>query len=276
MFSVTQLANATPRPRRITAVLALLAVTSLVEAFIPQPTQAQTNLKTLHTFRGLVGSDGSSPMFPLIRDSAGNVYGTTLYGGNRSCATNGCGTVFKVDSHGTETVLYRFTGGTDGEYPKAGVVRDSAGNLYGTTSQGGDLSCANGSGCGTVFKIDSVGNKTVLYTFAGGTDGSSPLGGLLRDAGGTLYGTTQGGGVYSEGTVFKVDAAGRETVLYSFPGGTGGASPNGGLVLDSSRNLYGFTQYGGNSTCGRGCGTVFKLEWNCLQIGFDRDSDFFI
>src|SRR5208282_3849903 len=97
------------------------------------------------------------------------------------------GVVFKVDPSGNETVLYTFTGGADGGYPLAGVIRDSAGNLYGTTNGGG------ASGAGVVFKVDTSGNETVLYTFTGGSDGGSPWGGVIRDSKGNLYGTADVG-----------------------------------------------------------------------------------
>jgi uncharacterized repeat protein (TIGR03803 family) len=129
----------------------------------------------------------------LVRDSAGNLYGTTLAGGNLAC---GCGVVFKLNTTGKETVLHRFTGGADGRNPGlAGLVRDSAGNLYGATATGGFTGgvCAP-NGCGTVFKLDTTGKKTVLHSFTGKADGAYPDAGLVRDAAGNLYGTTYSGG----------------------------------------------------------------------------------
>ena len=155
------------------------------------------------------------PYGGLIRDSKGNLYGTTNGGG-----ASGAGVVFKVDTSGNETVLYSFTGGADGGYPLAGVIRDSAGNLYGTTNGGG------ASGAGVVFKVDTSGNETVLYSFTGGADGGFPLWVVLaRDSAGNLYGTTAGGGASGAGVVFKVDTSGNETVLYSFTGGADGGNP---------------------------------------------------
>jgi len=157
----------------------------------------------------------------------------------------------------TFTLLYTFTGGTDGRTPLGGVILDAAGNLYGTTSQGGNLACS--LGCGTVFKVDRAGNETVLYSFAGtgAGDGEYPNAALVRDAAGTLYGTTVGGGASGYGTVFKLDTTGKETVLHSFSGATGdGASPYGGVVRDGQGNLYGTTEAGGTSNYG----TVFKLD----------------
>jgi uncharacterized repeat protein (TIGR03803 family) len=203
--------------------------------------------KVLHQF---VWSDGDGPS-GLIRDEAGNLYGTTsAYG------PNGYGTVFEVSASGELATLYSFTGGADGGSPIAGVIRDAAGNLYGTTEYGGD------GGGGTVFKLDPTGHFSVLYSFTGGTDGGGPVG-LIRDQAGNLYATTVFGGDlscdsgYGCGTVFKLDSAGKETVLHSFTGGAdGGYTRSGGsLVRDKSGNLYGTTEFGGAS----GGGTVFKL-----------------
>jgi len=217
----------------------------------------------LYTFTG--GADGGTPMAALVWDSAGNLYGTTVAGG-----ASGQGTVFKLDSSGTETVLYSFTGGADGSAPASRLARASAGNLYGTTERGGACNF------GTVFKVDASGAYSLLHSFTGVPDGNSPLAGVVLDAAGNLYGTTSTGGVtggecstYGCGTVFKVDAANTETVLHSFAGGaTDGAFPNAGLILDASGNLYGTTTEGGPSGCyhlfygviENPCGVVFKLD----------------
>jgi uncharacterized repeat protein (TIGR03803 family) len=149
----------------------------------------------------------------------------------------------------TFQVIHSFTGGSDGGNPLDGFIADSAGNLYGTTNTGG------ASGDGVVFKITRSGVQTVLYSFLGGTDGAFPEGGLIRDKVGNLYGTTTGGGSGNAGTVFMVSAAGVEQVLYTFPGGTNGATPEAGLAIDAEGNLYGTTTAGG----AKGNGTVFKL-----------------
>jgi uncharacterized repeat protein (TIGR03803 family) len=150
----------------------------------------------------------------------------------------------------TLTTLYTFTGGTDGAYPYAGLVRDSAGNLYGTTYEGG------ASGSGTVYRVDTSGTETVLYSFSG-ANGGYPFAGLVRDSSGNLYGTTYAGGTSGYGTVFKVDSGGTGTVLYSFAGGTtDGCNPAGGLLRDKAGNFYGTTSYCGTSDLG----TVFKLS----------------
>ena len=215
-------------------------------------------------------ADGANPYAGLIQDTAGNLYGTTGYGG-----ANKYGTVFKIDNTGHETVLYSFCSAancTDGSIPLAGLFRDTAGNLYGTTGGGG----ANNGG--TVFKLDSTGHETVLYNFcsaSGCTDGNEPYAGLIQDAAGNFYGTTAHGGnsgsnclygTFGCGTVFKLDSTGHETVLYAFcsaSGCTDGGFPLGGLIQDAAGNLYGTTNFGGNSNsiCGTsGCGTIFKVD----------------
>jgi uncharacterized repeat protein (TIGR03803 family) len=162
--------------------------------------------------------------------------------------------VFKISPDGRETVLHTFRG-ADGSLPDAGVVLDSAGNLYGTTSQGGTRAVQCNSGCGVVYKIDPSGRETVLYRFKGGVDGGFPVAGVMRDSVGNLYGTTQIGGAQSLGTVYKVDNSGNETVLHSFAAGNDGAFPFAGLIRDGAGNLYGTTTEGGPSNTG----TVFKL-----------------
>jgi uncharacterized repeat protein (TIGR03803 family) len=220
----------------------------------------------LYSFTG--GADGGLPYGGLLRNSAGDLYGTTSAGGiaTGNCFPSGCGVVFLVDAAGTEHVIYRFTGSPDGAYPYAGLTADSAGNLYGTTYNGGSGGCTNG--CGVVFELDRAGTETVLHSFEGyPADGAFPYAGLVRNSAGTLYGTTTYGGVADSGTVFSLATpAGTETVLYSFKGTTDGALPLAPLILGSSGDLYGTTYAGGVSgaECGGGppdsCGVVFKLE----------------
>ncbi len=131
-------------------------------------------------------------------------------------------------------MLYSFTGFADGGEPEAGVIQDSAGNLYGTTTSGGT------AGKGAVFKLDTAGQETVLYSFTGLADGGEPLAGVIRDSAGNLYGTTYGG-EGTAGVVYKLDAAGQETVLYTFTGGINGGSPYAGVIRDSEGNIYGTT-----------------------------------
>ncbi|HVS76953.1 MAG TPA: choice-of-anchor tandem repeat GloVer-containing protein, partial [Steroidobacteraceae bacterium] len=191
-------------------------------------------------------SDGANPEAPLIMDSAGNLYGTTEYGGQYNY-----GTVFKISADGTESVLYSFAGsGTDGEYPVAGLVMDGAGDLYGTTANGGT------AGEGTVFKISGGGTESVLYSFALAA-GSNPAAALIIDSAGNLYGTTTAGGAHGDGTVFELSAAGTESVLYSFSGGTtDGSKPAAALVMDGAGNFYGTTESGG----AYGNGAAFELS----------------
>ncbi len=204
-------------------------------------------LTVLYRFTG--GSDGAYPYAGLIRDSAGNLYGTTAYGGTRP-NNSGNGVVFMLNTTGQLTVLHTFTGAPDGAYPFSGLVRDSAGNLYGTTYFGG------ASNAGMVYKLDSSGNETVLYSFTGGADGANPYASVIRNSAGTLFGTTFAGGVPGLGVIFKLNAANQETVLYSFTGGTDGANPNAGVIGDSTGNLYGTTIYGGTARAG----VVYKLS----------------
>jgi uncharacterized repeat protein (TIGR03803 family) len=199
----------------------------------------------LHVFPK-TGSDGEIPYAGLIQGSDGNFYGTTYNGG-----ANGLGTVFKVTPGGTETVVYSFAGGIDGEHPYAGVIQGSDGNFYGTTYQGG------ASGYGTVFKVTPSGTETVLYTFAGGSsDGANPEAGLTQGTDGNFYGNTYQGGAGGVGIVFKLTPSGTETVLHTFAGGSGdGANPSANLVLGSDGNLYGSTSAGGTGDHG----TFFKV-----------------
>ena len=150
----------------------------------------------------------------------------------------------------TFTILYSFSGGSDGGFPYGALLQDAAGNLYGTTRSGGAFDA------GTVFKIDAAGNETVLHSFGGSGDGSYPDCALLRDSAGDLYGTTPQGGAHFAGTVFKIDANGNETVLYSFDGFPDGSEPHAALIRDSAGNLYGTTKRGGTHDLG----TIFRVS----------------
>ncbi|HEY6769981.1 MAG TPA: choice-of-anchor tandem repeat GloVer-containing protein [Candidatus Sulfotelmatobacter sp.] len=218
----------------------------------------------LYNFTG--GTDGGEPHGTLIRDAKGNLYGTTEYGGdlNVQCVgMQGCGVVFKISPRGHETILHAFTGGADGGQPIAGLTMDGNGNLYGTTAGGGNSGCAYFAvGCGVVFKIDSSNHFTVLYSFAGGSDSGVPESRLNLDSSGSIYGSTSGVGAGSQGTIFKLDARGHETVLLTFQG-TNGSQPYGSLAIDAKGDLYGTTYGGGNlNDCnqGFGCGIVFELK----------------
>jgi uncharacterized repeat protein (TIGR03803 family) len=249
------------RLRAVGIALALAIV--LVPAVIGTRSAEAQTYSVLYYFTG--SPDGDAPFAGLTPDAAGNFYGTTYSGGNNGCE-GGCGIIFKLDETGNETVLYTFWG-RHGKSPAAGLVRDAAGNLYGTTQNGGSTGCADHIGCGVVFKLDETGKETVLYTFTGGSDGAYPEAGLILDAAGNFYGTTMGGGregcTFGCGTVFKLDKTGKETVLYSFKGGSDGEYPEAGLILDAAGNFYGTTTGGGREREGctyYGCGTVFKLD----------------
>jgi uncharacterized repeat protein (TIGR03803 family) len=204
----------------------------------------------VHSFAG-APTDGAWPEGPLLRDKAGTLYGTTSLGG-----TSSYGVVFRIDTSGKETVLHSFGGGTkDGCNPYGGLIRDSLGNLYGTTSGCGT------AGYGVVFRLAKHGKETILHSFKGGVkDGASPsYGNLLADKSGNLYGVTWGGGSSGLGVVFEIDTTGKETVLHSFAGGTkDGCYPYGTPAMDRLGNLYGTTYQCGSSNYG----TVWKVRKN--------------
>jgi len=215
----------------------------------------------LHDF---AGSDGEFPSGTLIVDKAGNLYGTTVYGGRLDqCSNGGCGLVFELTpgagGEWTYKVVHEFDV-TDGAAPYGGLIFDSQGNLYGTTSRGGNTGACQG-GCGVVFTLvpgaKGQWTETVLYTFQGG-DGYEPLGPVTFDSAGNLYGTTEVGGAHGSGTVFKLTPGegGKwaEKVLHSFDE-TDGSYPGSALVFDASGNLYGTTPAGGPYNWG----TVFRL-----------------
>jgi uncharacterized repeat protein (TIGR03803 family) len=152
----------------------------------------------VYSFAGSAG-DGSGPNAGLIQGSDGNFYGTTPHTAlNTTGGTNNDGTVFRVTPAGVETVLYSFPGGADGQEPQAALIEGSDGNFYGTTLQGGT------HGDGSVFEVTPAGVGTVLYSFAGGSDGSEPYGALIQGTDGNFYGTTYNGGANSDGTIFKI------------------------------------------------------------------------
>lgn len=148
-----------------------------------------------------------------------------------------------------ESVLYSFQGGSDGSSPRSALIMGANGNLYGTTYYGGAMNY------GTVFKITSQGQETILYSFQGGNDGANPLAGLILDATGNLYGTTYEGGGKDTGTVFKISPQGQEIILYRFQSGFDARNPAAGLIMDVNGNLYGTTAGGGSNYSG----AVFKI-----------------
>ncbi len=207
--------------------------------------------QVLHSFTG--GADGATPNGGVIEDDKGTLFGTTIAGG-----AAGAGTVYSVRGK-TETVLYSFAGGTtDGSDPEAGLVMDASGNLYGTTMAGG------ASGNGTVYELiaptsrKGTWTEKLLYSFGAGTDGANPVGRVMFDSAGNLYGTTSAGGASGDGTVYQLQAkaAWKETILHSFQGTNDGYTPYAGLVADASGNFYGAATAGGAN----GGGTVFELS----------------
>jgi uncharacterized repeat protein (TIGR03803 family) len=220
----------------------------------------------LYSFTG--GADGGAPEAGLIADEEGNLYGTAAQGGYTGgrCGgvRSGCGVVFKLSKSGVENVLYAFRDGPDGDGPYHELVRDAAGNLYGTTTWGGVLGGICGTfGCGVAFKLDRSGHETVLHAFTGGADGWLPNSALLLDAEGNVYGTAAQGGIFTGqdcssrgcGVIYKIDAAGKYSVLYSFTGGFDGLLP-WTLISDSNGNFYGCTIEGAASDEG----TIFELS----------------
>jgi uncharacterized repeat protein (TIGR03803 family) len=213
------------------------------------------NETVLYNFKGGT-QDGASPHATLFRDSAGDLYGTTVSGGlNHQSCNGGCGIAFELTPSGggwQETVLYRFSGGADGRVPYAGVTVDSGGSVYGATIAGG------ASDAGGVYKLtpDASGStQTVLYSFKGRPDGVNPYATPILDSAGNLYGTANAGGTSNNGMVYELMPQGEgewaERVLHNFGGGTDGAEPlTNGVIFDANGNLYGTTQEGGSGLYG--------------------------
>ena len=229
------------RARTLGRVLGVAAV--LVVAVGPlglDQAGAGVSYEVLHRF---TAPEGAKPAAPLIQATDGNFYGTTAYGGS------GGGTVFKLTPSGTLTTLYSFTMGADGVWPTDALLQAADGNFYGTTSEGGAF------GQGTVFKLTPDGTLTTLHSFTWTDDGGSPHGALIHGTDGNFYGTTQYGGGYGGGTVFRLTPDGVHTTLHAFTGGADGSNPEGAaLLLGNDGNFYGTTRSGGS-----GGGTVFKL-----------------
>jgi uncharacterized repeat protein (TIGR03803 family) len=255
---------------KFTAVAARTAVMIALLCICATVTEAATNsFETLFTFNG---PNGTSPTDTLIADAQGNLYGTANQGG-----AHNLGIVFELtptaQGQWKETILYSFAGGSDGVVPYAGVIFDSKGNIYGTTSGGGRYgNCTEG--CGTVFQLTKEAGGTwteqIIYAFSGKTDGYAPNG-LAIDAEGNLYGTTEFGGSSNCnyggcGTIFKLTPSTsgpwKKTLLHGFRGGRGdGAQPQAALIFDPQGNLYGTASVGGNTGCYfLGCGAVFELK----------------
>ncbi len=216
----------------------------------PSPATVPWQEIVVHSFG--TGNDGAQPIGGVVFDSAGNLYGTTSLGGD-----SGNGTVFEVKHSGkkwVESVIYRFKGGVDAANPAAGVTVDGKGNLYGTSSFGGTANV------GAIYKLQPSGShwkETVVYNFQGKSDGQNPVGGLVLDKSGNLYGGTFDGGVNGGGTVYKLSHGSKGwklTTLYSFTGGYGGVYNK--LTFDAKGNIYGTT----NGEGANGDGSVFKLS----------------
>jgi uncharacterized repeat protein (TIGR03803 family) len=265
---------------------------ALLVCILALPASAEWKEKVLYSFQG--GTDGAYPAGGVVFDKQGNLYGATQQGGGANCSPMAaCGTVYqlvppaKKGDPWTENVLHVFQGKqhNDGEFPSGGVIADASGNIYGTSSYGGTGDCVLlgiKGGCGTVFELSppqTKGDKwtyTILYSFKGGKDGYLPFGDLVFDSAGNLYGATYFGGGKGTtcnpdfqycGTAFELSPpqtkGGKwtEEVLHSFAGGTDGANPNGGMVLDNEGDVYGATTWGGGTSChGSGCGTAFELK----------------
>lgn len=201
----------------------------------------------LYAFKG--GSDGISPNTGLVGNARRSLYGTTFAGGGSDL---NCGTVFRLDSDGTESIIYAFQGDQDGCYPAGTLLRDAKDRLYGTTQQGGLTN-------GMIFRLSPRGTKTVLYQFKGSTDGSWPQGAAM-DASGNLYVTTLLDGAGGYGAVVKLYTTGTFIVLHDFASGSDGANPYAAPMVDSSGTVYGTTYKGGRAVCS--CGTVYKIKPN--------------
>jgi len=229
------------------------------------------NETTLYSF-GTYSTDGWYPNPGLVIDANGNLYGTTERGGTGYGSGGYGGTVFELSPGAggawTETILHNFQGGQDGQFPATRLNMDQSGNLYGTTVYGGSILCEYD--CGTVFKLSPNGSggwtETIIHGFTGRGDGDDPLGGMVFDAAGNLYGTTSAGGSGGSGTVFELSPTSSgtwtEKVLYSFDA-KNGAQPEADLSFDAAGNLYGTTYLGATLNCDPyykygGCGTLFK------------------
>jgi uncharacterized repeat protein (TIGR03803 family) len=202
-----------------------------------------TTTGTLTTLTTFNGNNGSEPVAAPVLGTDGNFYGTALEGG-----AYGFGTIFRINSNGTLTTLVSFDN-IDGANSSSSLIQGSDGNFYGTTEDGGDFTW------GGIFRISPSGEFTNLYSFTGGSDGGSPIPGLVQAADGNYYGTTFLQGAHGYGTVFEMTPAGVLTTRYSFSGGSDGANPWGGLIQAADGNLYGTTQDFGTY----GFGTIFRL-----------------
>jgi uncharacterized repeat protein (TIGR03803 family) len=239
----------------------------------PTKNGGKWHFSVLYTFTG--SPDAAEPAAGVVFDQEGNLYGTTYAGGATDWgAVYRLGHPAKKGQPWTETVLYSFDRSNKNIIrPEAPVIFDGLGNLYGTTTLGGDPNCQGGFGCGVVFELSPPAKQSGTWTsvnlhaFHGGNDGINPSGSMVFDPEGNLYGTTQVGGAGNGGTVYRVkpparkDGAWTETVLHGFTGSNGdGAMPVSGLTWGKWNYLYGVTAEGGSACQGPGCGTAFELH----------------
>jgi hypothetical protein len=251
------------QPTKVFSMSVAAAISAAMVLMFMTTALAAEKEKVIYSFKG--GNDEGFPYSSLIFDQAGNLYGTTCGGGSE----NYYGTAYKLTPSKAGpwkiAVLHIFTGATDGSCPRSGLIMDKAGNLYGTTTAGGNLNFCNGLGCGTVFKLSPKiqgWKETVLYAFRDANDGGHPYAGLIFDAAGHLYGTTLRGGPADAGVAFELIPTSKgmwkEKVIHAFANGADGGYLNGGLIFDGAGSLYGAASEGGN----RFAGTVFKLTHN--------------
>jgi uncharacterized repeat protein (TIGR03803 family) len=260
-------------------------VVAAVAVFLVNNVWATNTEKVVHSFTG--GDDGIDPAATLAQDGAGNFYGTTVSGGTGELCADGCGTVFELSpvagGKWKATVLYSFTGGSDGKNPYGGVTLDSKGALYGTTVSGGSGGVCSGDGCGVVFQLSKSGKRwveTVMYNFTGDKDGFGPGGTVVFYGAGNLYGTTPDGGNLQKcnglgcGVVYRISpvrgGGWKQTVLHTFTGGADGAVGSlGPLLADKTGDVFGVAEIGGDPSCQ--CGTVFELthengKWKFMTL----------
>jgi uncharacterized repeat protein (TIGR03803 family) len=214
----------------------------------------------VYTFKNV--HDGVTPYANIVMDAKGVLYGAAAFGGDVKCdAPTGCGVIFRLEPNGKYTVLHSFTGKKDGWGPGA-ISLDAAGNIYGTTAEGADLSCYPPLGCGVIYKIDTTGNFSVLFTFTAsqvccGPGSYTPI----IDSKGNLYDSMAVNGAHNDGYVYELDTKGNFTDLFDYAacGESAYGAQASTLVRDKQGNYYGTMVYGANAPCGGGDGTVFKL-----------------
>lgn len=246
----------------------LSTVATVAAVALPTNLARAATTTVIYSFAG--DTDGEYADTDLVMDGAGNIFGTTVQGGQF-----GSGTVWELSPSGnswTHTVLYSFTGGTDGGEPYKGVTLDSQGNLYGTAVTGGSGSCEGG--CGVAYKLTNSGGiwtQTVIHAFTGGDDGSGPGAGLTIDAHGNVYGMTPTGGADGQGTIFRLhptqNGNWKLAVLHAFTGGTDGSGGSAGRLVLNGRHIYGAATAGGAN--GQGCAyelTRTNAGWNFKTI----------